>query len=129
MGIQVHWFDEKHRIICFEFSGTWTWDELQTLMEDSSLMAASVNHKVDVLVDLTQNQSLPLGDLMYLRTMSRTAPVNWQRTILVSTNPFVVKLLSALMKLSPGLGERYRIVKTRDEGLEVIQHIHRDDHH
>ncbi len=65
MAIQVFWQDEQKNLIRCTVSGRWTWDDLQTALNQTIKMMDSVNHKVNFMIDL-RNGSFVINPLSLL---------------------------------------------------------------
>lgn len=61
MGINVRWDNDEQTIIRYAFDGRWTWNDLYAALDRVQEMAASVEHRVDAIIDLTRADLMPAG--------------------------------------------------------------------
>ncbi len=58
MAIVTRWDDKKQSIVLLEFESEWTWEELETAVLKADSMICSVEHFVDLIIDL-EGASIP----------------------------------------------------------------------
>jgi hypothetical protein len=121
MSIAIDWFDAEHTIIRYQFEGRWTWDDLYGAITQVNTMLASVDHKVDVIIDFERSLGVPPGALTHLRSNSLRAADNWNGGVFVGVNPFIRALLSAFLSVNRKLTERYAVANTMGEAQAIIQ--------
>ncbi len=66
MGINVRWDNEEQTIIQYSFDGRWTWNDLYSALDRVQEMSASVDHRVDAIIDLTHADLMPAGAIFSL---------------------------------------------------------------
>ncbi len=52
MAIVTRWDNKKKTIILLEFESEWTWDELEEAVRKADSLIGSVEHFVDLIIDL-----------------------------------------------------------------------------
>ncbi len=52
MAIVTRWDNKKKTIILLEFESEWTWDELEEAVQKADSLIGSVEHFVDLIIDL-----------------------------------------------------------------------------
>ena len=52
MAIVTRWDDKKKSIVLLEFESEWSWEELETAVLEADGMICSVEHFVDLIIDL-----------------------------------------------------------------------------
>ena len=52
MAIVTRWDNKKKTIILLEFESEWTWDELEEAVQKADGLIGSVEHFVDLIIDL-----------------------------------------------------------------------------
>ena len=52
MAIVTRWDDKKKSIVLLEFESEWSWGELETAVLEADGMIGSVEHVVDLIIDL-----------------------------------------------------------------------------
>lgn len=58
MAIVTRWDDKKKSIVLLEFESEWSWEELETAVLEADGMICSVQHFVDLIIDL-EGTSIP----------------------------------------------------------------------
>lgn len=62
MAIQVQWDNRQQNVIHVEFESEWTWEQLENTLDQIDQLMSSVNHTVDVIIDL-EGSKIP-GDFL-----------------------------------------------------------------
>ena len=52
MAIVTRWDNKKKTVILLEFETEWTWDELEAAVQKADALIGSVEHVVDLIIDL-----------------------------------------------------------------------------
>jgi hypothetical protein len=120
MAIKVTWVNSEKTIAQYNFEGRWTWDDLYHAVQEIKTMLDSVPHQVDIVIDLRNNQSVPPGTLIHLRSITLAASPNWGMGVFVGVNGFIRTLLTTFVKVYPKLGGRYAIVESPEAALALI---------
>ncbi|MBI1280390.1 MAG: hypothetical protein GC179_19870 [Anaerolineaceae bacterium] len=120
MGISVNWMDADKKIIRYEFSNNWKWDELYSAMTQVNEMMASVPYNVYVMISLEHSNGVPPGALTQMRIGTLKAAPNWGGGVFIGVNSFLTALLNTFTMLNKKLGERYAIAKTDEEAMIII---------
>ena len=97
MSVHVEWWDDDKRIILYEFSGKWTWEEFYPAYHESIQMMDSVDYKVNFIMDLLQSQHIPPGALHHIKRAADFNHPNMGLAVYVGINP----LIQAMEKMSP----------------------------
>lgn len=120
MPVTVEWFNDEHTMIRYEFIGRWSWEELHDAIEQVQAMIGGVSHRVDILIDLSQNQGIPSGALTQMRGGTLRANRNWGMGVFIGTGTFIRALLNTFTRVYPKMGERYATADTLDDALRLI---------
>lgn len=90
MGITFFWDNEEHNRICYHYEGIWNWQDLYNVLQASQELWDSVDHVVDIIVDMNQSR-LPLGNpgphFRYIAEMYRSPKVG--NTAVITTDNFL----------------------------------------
>jgi hypothetical protein len=68
MAINTQWDDNNKTRILVEFETSWTWNELETSLEQADNMIRSVSHSVDIIIDV-EGSNLPKDFLTAARNL------------------------------------------------------------
>jgi len=69
MPIYLDWENPEHTIVRMEFVGRWNWAEAHERANDGYAMLETVDHIVNVIIDMSRSQGLPLLALTHARNM------------------------------------------------------------
>lgn len=119
MAVQISWGNEHKTFTVFEFIGTWTWEEYYAARDKGVSMVNSVDHTVNIIVDISQSSFFPQNMLTHFRSSVNQAPRPFDLCVIVSQSRFVEALVNVLSRLK--LMTKFRLVKTRDEALEIFR--------
>lgn len=98
MGIQVVWDNDGKTIMRYIYDSSWTWDQLADAIKQAEALYGDSDHKVGVIIDLTNSSMLPKDALSRGRTMA-DAPHFEKLTIVVGANAFVRSFKNLFDKL------------------------------
>lgn len=115
MGISVNWLDENRSIVLWEVEGKWTWDDYRQAQSHADALVRDIAYKVDVILDFTENRSLPFNILSQMRFERPQQPEKRGRVVIVGASPFVIKMMDLLYTVNPNLGDRFFTAATLDE--------------
>ncbi len=109
-SIEVQWADREQSIICYHFERGWSWTDIFTALGKGSEMVASTDHRVDVIMDLSQANTVPNGAISQLRhSYSNAKSGNMGVTVLVGTNIFWEKLIEVTNRLAGSASEKWQL--------------------
>jgi hypothetical protein len=121
MGIDIKWDNEEKTIILTTYSGEFTWDELEAMNRESEVMLDSVDHEVDILVNL-KDLVLPKNTLANFPKIAQAPSLTHSRVgllVLFGASHFAQTLLDLLGKVY-STAASIVIVPTLEEAYEVI---------
>lgn len=123
MAINVKWADESQSAIVYELKGKWTWDELFIAIDEAVQLLDSINHSVNIIIDVSESQYTPPLSVANLRRVANAPTMshpNTQLLILVGANQFIKIMFQVFSRLFPHAASRYRMMKTLEEALSVV---------
>src|SRR5688500_12595515 len=92
MSVRAYWQDEGKTLVRYDFEGAWTWSELYAAYYEAIAMERSVEHRVDVILDMTTSGPIPANALLHLKNFSEKQPPNIGLSIIVTSSQFVRSL-------------------------------------
>ena len=108
--IEVDWADSEQSILCYRFQRGWTWIDIFAALRQGSEMVASSDQRVDVIMDLSQANTVPNGAISQLRHSYNNAKLsNLGVTVLVGTNVFWEKLIEVTNRLAGSIAEKWQL--------------------
>jgi hypothetical protein len=124
MSISVNWGDQAKRYILVTYHGEWSWQDYQESYSTRYEMVRSVEHPVDVIVDVRLHPDPPGPDAArYLKWVWEARPANIGRTIMIGadTSGFMKNLVQIFVRLKGG-GDKVIFVNSMEEALALINH-------
>lgn len=135
IGIQSGWDDGEKTVIRMYIGDYWDWDDLNTAMDEISLMMREVDHQVDVITVMRPTTPLPDGNAMYnIRSAILRLPRNAGIHVMVGGDILTNRSLRMLshnyacmfgrLFQTTMLGEAYRIIaRNRPEIYEAFEYV------
>lgn len=121
MSISTRWYDDRQRVIILEFSSNWTWEEIKQAQETQAELAAAVSHPIIALVDLSQTNTIPKGNVLALgRSTFNNIPPNINLLILVIQSRLLEVFADLIVNMMPAWRNRIRFAKTLEEGQALV---------
>ncbi len=108
MAIVTRWDNKKKTVILLEFESEWTWDELEAAVQRADGLIGSVEHFVDLIIDL-EGASIPRDILTGAKNLlsSGEARPNEGARVVVGANGALRTIYQTLQKtLSNDVEER-----------------------
>jgi hypothetical protein len=99
MAINTKWDDSNKTRILFEFETSWSWEELDIALETADKMIVSVNHPVDIIIDV-EGSNIPKDFLSAAKNLLANPEQReneGQRVIVGATN-FMRQAYQTVMK-------------------------------
>jgi hypothetical protein len=122
MAIKVFWDDEEKRIIRLVFepnTNNWTWAELVAGRNQGDALAASVRHKVGMIIE--EPRTIPSEILKTDFSQFNQSHPNMVVMVIVANLPMVRAIVSLVMKASPRAASLIVIVKSLDEARAIVR--------
>lgn len=119
MSIVVHWDDEEQSIIRWEFGEKWSWDDFYAAFDQSLQMAQTVDHRIDVIPDLTRSTWVPPNALTNFNRIQRQMPSNTHLIVITGGSRFdntLITTFKAIYRINT-----WRTASTLDEARNIIQ--------
>lgn len=118
MAVQINWGNEQKTFTVFEFIGSWTWEEYYAARDAGVKMVNTVDHTVNIIVDISQSSVFPQNMLTHFRSSVNQAPRPFDLCVIVSQSRFIEALVNVLSRLK--LMTKFRLVKTREEAIKIL---------
>ena len=99
MAIVTRWDNKKKTVILLEFESEWTWDELEEAVRKADRLIGSVDHFVDLIIDL-EGASIPRDILTGAKNLlsSGEARPNEGARVVVGANGALRAIYQTLQK-------------------------------
>lgn len=99
MAINTLWDDKNKTRILVEFETSWNWNELETALETADNMIVSVNHPVDIIIDV-EGSNLPKDFLSAAKNLlaNPESRENEGHRVVVGASNFMRQAYQTVMK-------------------------------
>ncbi len=126
MSITVQWDKDENTIICFTYAGSWEIEEFFDATAQSEAMMATVDHTVDVILDMRNCSLLPRNFIFALKkTVPATRP-NMGLFVLVGASPVITVFSKQIGRLLSRKGSKhFEFAATLDEARTLIAKANR----
>ena len=107
MAINLAWDETDKQIIRVNVSGNWTWDQMETALEEAIGMMDSVDHTVHYIIDIREGQ-LDLGSALAQAQKAATPEThrNEGTKVVVGANFLIRTLYTAYRKMIERMGKQ-----------------------
>jgi len=111
MAIITRWDNKKKTVVLLEFESEWSWTELEDAVQKADSLIGSVEHFVDLIIDL-EGTSIPKDIVNAAKTLlsSGEARPNEGSRVVVGANGAMKTIYQAIQKT----------VSTAAEGREIL---------
>lgn len=120
MPYQVTWDDEEKTIVVQTYSGKVLVEEYYNAVDKSAQLLSSVNHTVDLIMDLTDMKSDLKGFLTAVSYANKKVPSNQRLVTVVGANRFAQTMAKIAGTIAPKATENVYFVDTLEEAHRVI---------
>lgn len=101
MSILYRWLNNDKSIMSFIFHPTSTWDGLYNILYEAFDEIHTVNHPVDVVIDLSRLQVFPVDMMQELHYLAQLEHINLRYRLLISSNPMMYEIFRAFERSCP----------------------------
>jgi hypothetical protein len=123
MSVKVSWFDNEHTIICYQFTGAWTWEEYRPAYDRSIEMMDTVDYPVDFIMDMLKAPRIPQGALRELRRAADRNHPNMGLAVYVGLTFVLQEFGKLFLRVYPQSAAKYPFdfARTIEEAEEKIR--------
>jgi len=124
MPVSVNWFDVEETILLYTFEGNWTWKEFRETDEPIWDLIANADCRIDIFVDLTTINKLPLGVQDIFQMEGEGAiPTKEGEIIMIGASLLMKILVGSFRRLYPQMGSIYHLVDTYQEAIQLLEKL------
>lgn len=119
MPVDFAWDDDDQTIVRVVPVMPWNWNDFHKAMRRASFLLDTVQHEVDLIIDLRQSVKLPAGAFGHIRSLGAAIhPNNPDRAVIIGLDAAVAGQLGG-DSYRDGT-RRLRFVETDDDARSVI---------
>jgi hypothetical protein len=123
MSIDVRWYNEDQTEVQLTIVGVWTWDELFVAIDQTEKLMGSVEHTVNIILDMRQSHHVPTMLPSALRKVANAKTMTHRNSgllILVGARSFVKSMFNIFSTLYPRAAEKYQIAESEEQLQAVL---------
>lgn len=112
MGIRVEWDNDEKTVIRYVYEERWTWEDFHYARSQVREWLDTVDHRVDVIVDVRNSRLVPNGVLAQGRMFASNAPIahrNEGHTIVVGANSLMRSMFEMFGKVYSRLSDELEL--------------------
>jgi hypothetical protein len=120
MGIKLLWDNQEKTILRHIYDGKWTPDGYRAAMEESRQMLLSVNHPVDLILDMSEGDPPPFGILPAYQEADEFIPDNQRLVVMVKPGTIMTALNRIIADIAPRVSANRIVVDSIEEARALI---------
>ena len=122
--IIVEWDNVEETIIRWTFPKKWAWTEFYKAINQNTTLVTSVTHKVDMIIDMRDTNTLPSNVLTQTGISMQTSPFNIGLIVVVGVHPLIRATFNNFRRINQALmnyrNSDVRIVALEHKAYELI---------
>lgn len=120
MNILYRWLNDDKSIMQFIFQPQAQWDDFYDVLFNAFDEMHTVNHPVDVIIDLSRMSTFPSQTIKELHYLAELKHVNFRFRLLISQNPLMHIVYSAFNRIYPASSGMLCLCATMEEAYTFI---------
>lgn len=120
MGITVEWDNLEKTIILCTYRDTWTWEEFFWAAQKASALQDTVQHTVDMVLDMRDSASTPSGVTGKFREIARIHHPNTGIRVLVTHTDVIKVLFQVFASVYRPAARKYQVVDSLEKAYALI---------
>lgn len=130
MPIEAYWTDDSKTLIQYNFVAEWSVEEFFTASYNTHDMVRSVDHQVDVLVDLSLSKGNPAQLTMIpnsrIHDLNNNTASNLGFVIVIGAGPMWVSVIDICLLILTEIKARLYILPTEEIAHQFLQERRQD---
>lgn len=128
MPITIAWDNDDKAVLRLTATGRWNWNDFHKNMRVATFWLDTVDHPVEIVVDLSQSDKLPAGALGHIRSLgTQIHPNGRARLLIIGLDESVTGPLGGKHNTYQDSTRLIRFVDTEDEAQAVLREWLADD--
>ena len=120
MTIQISWDSETQTALLIHFDYEWTWEDFHTMVLDVAAQAGQVEHKVDLIFDLSDSHPVGSEAVIHLRRWINLWPTNSGRVAVISRQLMITAVVAIIGRTNPGCRGVASLAPTLEEARRIL---------
>lgn len=126
MPVDIAWDDDAQTRMRYRFYDKWTWQDAWEAMSQAKAMSEQVDHTVDALIDLRDNNWFPPGAITQFRASSKMRPNNRGYIVIITDSVIINTIPRVIQAIFPHNKTSYHAVRTEEEAFALLEELHGD---
>lgn len=128
MAVEIIWDNEARTILRIYYSGTWNWEEFDVAQATLLTVLDTVQHPVDLLLDVSSGAFPPPGAMTRFQRAATTHHVNIRHVVFVGPRP-IVNFMQSMVRIMTALYGRhftpptFIFVASLEQGYAMIERL------
>lgn len=119
---KIEWRDSSKTVALFTYKGRLEAESYLEAFKECSAMMSSVNHPVDMIVDISEVNYIDVPGLLRLAPIfNKVSARNHRQSIVVGMSPTARVVVDAAAYLAPRLVQGVRQAKTLEDAYEMVK--------
>ncbi len=123
MPVTVRWDDPAKTILCYTYTGQWTWEQYDEAVTQA-LELTKEGGAIDVIADFSQSSLLPDRALSHFRNSlnQKNRSIPFEMTVLIIKSDFMARMLEIFGQLygRGGVGAKLKSAHSIEEARQII---------
>ena len=115
MSILYRWLDDDKSIMNFIFQPTTTWDNFYDVLYQAFDEMHTVNHEVDIIIDLSRLKDVSGRTIKELHYLSQLTHINFRYRVLISQDRFMHEVFNAFTRSYPIPSQKLHLCHTMED--------------
>jgi hypothetical protein len=120
MTINIVWDNPEKTIARYDYEGKWSWEELYKALQEFHQMLDTVNHPVDVIIDMQRTRLLPENVLARGSNVGQMVHPNQGITVVVGANSLVRAMADLYKRIYAKKAANFFMASKLDEAHAII---------
>ncbi len=120
MNILYRWLNDDKSIMSFIFHSDSSWDSFYNILSQAFEEIHTVNHHVDIIIDLSRLQIIPSQTIKELHYLSQLEHLNLRHRLLISQNPLMHEVYRAFTRSYPVPSQQLILCDTMENAYGFI---------
>jgi len=123
MSITVEWDNPERTIILCTYRDTWTWEEFFGAAQEASDLQDTVQHTVDMVLDMRDSASTPSGVTGKFKEIARISHPNTGIRVLVTDADVMKLLFQVFATVYRPAARKYQVVDSLEKAYALIANL------
>lgn len=121
MAIDIQWDNEEKTIVRQTYGEVVTPEEYYQMVKQSAELLNSVNHPVDLIVDLRKLKFTLRGMTTMTQYANKMVPANQRIVVAVGLPATIKQIINLLMRIAPRAAKNTYYVDTIEEAYRILE--------